>query len=243
MRVQIEKQGLNWERFPAIDAKHTSETQLFEFTDPKGPIPKMGTGARACTSGHFKIWAHFLNTKAPVAFVLEDDATLSKEFSKFIIEAESYASQVDILNFNRQNSKGPNKKITVSRKNSLTGKIFSAQKLLAPHYGTAGYMITRSAASTLITKVKRTNMPIDCLLFSPNISRFSRDFKIYQSFPAFVEPNIQMFHTSIQDERIPSSGSLQNKIKRSYHEVNRIPLLLLHVLIKTAEIKILKFLP
>jgi len=243
MRTQLKKQNLNWERFPAIDANYASEKELFEFTDPKGPIPRMGAGARACTCGHFKIWLHFLSTNAPVAFILEDDAILSKEFSNFITESERHVSQIEILNFNRQNSKGLHKKLVVSKKNVLSTSIFTAQKLLAPHYGTAGYMITRNAASILINNIKRTNMPIDHLLFNPNISKFSKNFNVYQSFPAFSEPNIQTFNTSIQDEMIPESFSLLNKIKRSYHEIRQVPLLIFQLLIKIAEIKILQFLP
>lgn len=241
MSRQLNQTNLTWQRFVAVDALEASEEELNEYVDAEGPIPRMGKGARACTVGHFKIWKQFLETEASVAFILEDDALISKNFSDFISEALKYTDKVDILNFNRQNSKGMNKKLVVSTVNPIKNEIFEAKKLLAPHYGTAGYMITREAASTLINDVKRTNMPIDCLLFSPNVSKVSRDFRVYQTFPAMVEPNIEAFQTSIQNEAVPEAISIFKKIKRAYYEVNRVPLLLLSILLGRAEVKILTF--
>jgi|GEM_PF-5503485 len=241
MRTQLDGQGLSWERFIATDALEASEEELNEYTDAEGPIPRMGKGARACTVGHFKIWKHFLETGASAAFILEDDALLSKHFAEFVGEALRHTAEVDILNFNRQNSKGVHKKLVVSTANPIKNKLFEARQLLAPHYGTAGYMITREAAQRLVYEIKRTNMPIDCLLFSPNVSRVSREFRVYQTFPAMVQPDINAFQTSIQNEPVPQAISVFKKIKRAYYEVNRVPLLLLNIVLGRAKVKILNF--
>jgi len=242
MSKQLNQINVSWQRFVAVDALEASEEELDEYVDIEGPIPRMGKGARACTVGHFKIWKQFLETGSPVAFILEDDVLISKDFSVFIKEALKYKDKVDILNFNRQNSKGTYKKLVVSTVNPIKSEIFEAKKLLAPHYGTAGYMITREAAQKLINDVQRTNMPIDCLLFSPNVSKVSRDFRVYQTFPAMVEPNVDTFQTSIQTESVPEALSILKKIKRAYYEVNRVPWLLIQILLGRAEIKILNFL-
>jgi len=241
MSKQLNQINVSWQRFSAVDALKASDEELNEYVDAEGPIPRMGKGARACTVGHFKIWKKFLETGASVAFILEDDALISKHFPEFMREALKYTDKVDILNFNRQNSKGVDKKLVVSAASPIKNKIFEAKKLLAPHYGTAGYMITRDAANRLVNEVKRTNMPIDCLLFSPNVSKVSRDFRVYQTFPAMVEPDIDAFQTSIQNEPVPEAISVCKKIKRAYYEVNRVPLLLLKILFGRAEIKVLTF--
>jgi len=241
MSKQLDSQGLTWERSVALDALAASNAELEEYTDAVGPIPRMGVGARACTVGHFRIWRRFLESKASVAFILEDDARLTKNFSSFVEIASSYRDDVDILNFNRQNSKGDKKKLVVSRGLSFNNDMFQAQRLLGPHYGTAGYMITRKAAKRLVHEIGRTNLPIDCLLFSPNVSKVSREFQVCQVFPAMVEPNVEAFTTSIQNEVIPKSMSLFHKIKRAYYEINRVPLLLIQVLLRRAEIKVLNF--
>ena len=56
LRNQLENRDLTWERIAAVDARQASEEELAEYTDPTGPISRMGAGARACTAGHFKIW-------------------------------------------------------------------------------------------------------------------------------------------------------------------------------------------
>ncbi|WP_287018327.1 glycosyltransferase family 25 protein [Cycloclasticus sp.] len=241
MRHQLEILGLAWERIAAVDAQQASEEELKEYTDATGPIPRMGAGARACTVGHFKIWKTFLETDAPVAFILEDDVRISERFSDFVEAAPSYSNEVDILNFNRQNSKREQKKLVVSKINPLIDSTFEGKQLLGPHYGTAGYMITRSTAERLCHRIKRTNVPIDHLLFNPNVSTFNRSSRIYQAFPAIVEPDVEKFQTSIQKENIPTSTHWWKKLARLYYETNRIPSMLTHYILGRAEIQILDF--
>lgn len=241
MVVQLNDLGLTWERVTAIDATKAKEEELNEYVDPIGPIPRMGAGARACTVGHFKIWETFLETEAPTAFVLEDDIKISNNFPAFLKFAVNISNCVDILNFNRQDSKNETKKLVVSRQSTLNSDEFVAKRLLSAHYGTAGYMITRSAAEKLCNQLKRTNVPIDHLLFNPNVSSYNRSARIYQAFPALVEPDVKKFRTSIQDEAIPESMKWHKKLIRTYYETNRIPSLLLQYLLGRAEIQTLDF--
>lgn len=239
MTTQLDALGLSWERVAALDAQQASEEELAEYTDPTGPIPRMGAGARACTVGHFRMWHRFLETDAPVAFILEDDARLSENLPAFIHSAQTYANTLDILNFNRQPPNGNEKRLVVSKANTIGNEMFTAMHLLSPHYGTAGYMITRAAAERLCHHLKRTNVPIDHLLFNPNVSSFMRTSRILQTFPAFVEPDIEKFHTSIQDEAVAASLSWQKKLSRLYYETRQTPAILAQVLLRRAEVKTL----
>ena len=241
MRDQLNNLGLSWERIAAVDALQATEEELEQYTDAAGPIPRMGAGARACTAGHFIIWNEFLETDAPVAFILEDDVRISDTFPDFLKMAATYAADVDILNFNRQDSKRDQKKLIVSKIAPLKNDTFEAKRLLGPHYGTAGYMITRSAAERLLHQIRRTNIPIDHLLFNPNVSGLNRSSRIYQAFPAMVEPDTDMFQTSIQAEVIPTSVHWRKKLSRAYYETNRIPSILGQYLLGRAEVQILNF--
>mgnify|MGYP002640257134 CR=1 FL=1 len=241
LRTQLDDLGLTWERVVAVDAKDASEEELAKYTDPTGPIPRMGAGARACTAGHFKIWERFLETNARVAFILEDDVRVSKKLAAFVKTAPAYANEVDILNFNRQKSRRTQKKLVVSKVAPITSDVFTGRRLLGPHYGTAGYMITRSAAERLCYHIGRTNVPIDHLLFNPNVSSFNTSSRIYQAFPAMVEPDVKKFQTSIQGEHIPASVHWRKRLSRGYYETNRIPSMLGQYLLGRAEVKTLRF--
>jgi glycosyl transferase family 25 len=105
MQNHLNGLDLEWERVEAIDALETSEDELNKYTDSAGPIQRMGSGARACTVGHFKIWERFLDMGKPAAFILEDDIKVSRHFFAFIEEASRLVDDVDVLNFNRQNSR------------------------------------------------------------------------------------------------------------------------------------------
>lgn len=241
MSAQLDRLALPWVRVAAIDAALVPENTLGAYVDAVGPIPRMGAGARACTVGHFIMWKRFLETDAPVAFILEDDAKISNSFPAFVEAAVHYAGEVDILNFNRQDSRHEHKKLVVSNVNPLANAVFEGKRLLGPHYGTAGYMITRRAAERLCNHVKRTNIPVDHLLFNPNVSGFNRSSQIYQSFPAMVEPDVEKFQTSIQADVIPASTHWRKKLSRAYYETNRIPSILLQYLLGRARLQILQF--
>lgn len=241
MAAQLNNLGLTWERVAAVDARLATEEELNEYVDATGPIPRMGAAARAVTAGHFVIWKKFLQTDAPIAFILEDDVKISGRFPEFVKVAANYSGDVDILNFNRQDSKHEKKKLIVLKTNSIFNEIFEAKLLIGIHFGAAGYMITRSAAERLCNQIKRTDVPIDHLLFNPNVSSFNRSARIYQAFPAVVEPDVERFKTSIQDESIPASTHWYKKLLRAYYETNRIPYMLMQYLRGRAEIQILNF--
>jgi len=238
---QMDHFGLAFIRFPAIDAKIADPQELDEYVDRKGPIPRMGASARAVTAGHFRIWKAFLETDAPVAFILEDDVRISESFPDFLRGATQFAKRVDILNFNRQDSTGLEKKLILAKKNQIKTDTFVGKKLLSLHFGAAGYMVSRTAAQNLCAEVQRTDVPIDHLLFNPNVSKYARGAKVYQSFPAFVEPDKDRFETSIQDEYIPESTSLRNKLFRAYYEVRGVPSIAAKLLTGRAEIQVLKY--
>lgn len=243
MQNQLNKFDMIWERVEAVDALEANEDELSKYVDIKGPIPRMGAGARACTAGHFKIWEKFLGTGKSVAFILEDDVRISSKFKDFILEAVDLADKLDILNFNLQAPRHREKKLFVAKSPRYQCELFSADKLLGPHFGTAGYMITRNAARRLIEEIKRTNVPIDHLLFNPNVSDFCRKARIYQTFPALVKPSPEIFATSIQSEKIPNARSLPNRLKRGYYEVNQAPRLFAGLVLGQVKIKTLEFLP
>lgn len=239
---QLDAQDIDWQRFSAIDSLSAQTEVLDQFTDDKGPIPRMGAGARACTVGHFLMWKEFLTTGVRVAFILEDDARISSKFKAFMSEAVNLADNLDILNFNRQSPRHKEKKLFVAKRSSYQRDLFTADRLLGPHFGTAGYMITRETAIHLIEDITRTNVPIDHLLFNPNVSEFCRKSRIYQTFPAMVKPSPEIFATSIQKEKVPNARSWPNRLRRGYYEVNQAPRLFAGLVAGQVKVKTLEFL-
>ncbi len=104
-------------------------------------------------------------------------------------------------------------------------------------------MITRKAALHLIEGITRTNVPIDHLLFNPNVSEFCRKSRIFQAFPAMVRPTPEIFATSIQKENVPNARSWPNRLRRGYYEVNQAPRLIAGLVSRQVKVRTLDFLP
>lgn len=80
IRAQLEPQGLVVERVPAVDARLISEDErralgCYRFS-PDGGMPLSVVDAAICLS-HFKALTRFLESDAPFAVVLEDDARIT----------------------------------------------------------------------------------------------------------------------------------------------------------------------
>ncbi len=239
MDEQLDGHGIEWVRFPAVDASKLSDEVLDTLVAPRGPIPRMPRGARACTAGHIAILKGFLETDAEYALVLEDDAVLAPSLAEDI-EALLTTGTFDLLNLNRQTPRGTEKRLVVRRRPALIAGDFAVHDLVGIHYGTAGYLISRDAAQVVLTLYSRPDLPIDHILFNPNVSKLFGRIRVQQLFPALVQPREGLV-SSIQSEPVAEAGKLRRKLQRAWTEVAIAPRLLLGALIGFYMVKELSF--
>ena len=238
---QLSDQGLQWERYPAIDAAKLSPADLDKLVAPAGPIPRMPLGARACTASHIAMLGHFLQTEASHALILEDDAELAPEMGRTLRRILDEGG-VEILNINRQTPRGQDKRLVVGRRSRLYVNGQSVYDLVGIHYGTAGYVISRTAAQAVLKQYQHPNMPIDHILFNPNVSRLFGTVRIEQLFPALVQPR-ESEVSSIQNVPVAGSGKLQSRLKRAKAELSIAPRLLVGLAFGRYQVKTLDFSP
>lgn len=168
MASQLSAQGLKWERFSALDGSKIAGADLDRLVAPSGPIPRMPRGARACTASHIAMLRQFLAGGADYALILEDDAEIAPGTGQ-ALEAILASGDFDILNLNRQTPRGREKQLVVRRTAALRVGGFAVHDLVGIHYGTAGYIISRHAAQVVSERYARPDMPIDHILFNPNV--------------------------------------------------------------------------
>ena len=239
MSDQLAAEGLEWERFPAFDGARMPDAELDRLVAPKGPIPRMTRGARACTASQIAILHRFLETDAKYALILEDDAVLAEGMGK-ALEALLLAGDFDILNLNRQPPRGAVKRLVVRRKPALVMAGFAIHDLVGIHYGCAGYVVSRKAAQVVLDLYARPDMPIDHIIFNPNVSKLFGRIRIQQLFPALVRPREGMV-SSIQNEPVAGAGKIRRKLQRAWTETAIAPRLLLGTLIGFYMVKELGF--
>lgn len=238
MAEQLDAQGMVWVRFPAVDGAGLSDADLDRLVAPSGPIPRMPRGARACTASHIAILRQFLAGGADYALILEDDAEIASELGESL-EAILAAGDFDILNLNRQTPRGRDKRLVVRRKASLRVGGFAVHDLVGIHYGTAGYVISRLAAQAVLERYARPDMPIDHILFNPNVSDLFGTLRIQQLFPALVRPRADKA-SSIQTVPVAGSDRLANRLKRAKAELSIVPRLLVGLAIRRYAVKALE---
>jgi glycosyl transferase family 25 len=239
MAEQLDAQGIAWARFAAVDASKVSEEVFDTLVAPTGPIPRMTRGARACTAGHIAILKVFLAEGSDYALVLEDDAVLAETLGNDLV-ALLATGAFDLLNLNRQTPRRGSKRLVVRRRSALTMDQFSVHDLVGIHYGTAGYLISRAAAQVVLDLYPRPNLPIDHILFNPNVSRLFGRIRIQQLFPALVRPREGLV-SSIQTEPVAEAGRYRNKLQRARTEIAVAPRLLLGVAAGFYTVKHLNF--
>lgn len=225
--AQLDAQGADWVRFAAVDGAKLSEEALDCLVARSGPIPRMTRGARACTASHILIFRQFLETTADYALVLEDDAALAPTLA-VDLAALVAAGGFDILNINRQTPSGQTKRLIVRRRPTLEMAGFAVHDLVGIHYGTAGYVISRHAAQVVLDLYPMPDVPIDHILFNPNLSKLFGRIRIQQLFPALVRPKEGLV-SSIQNTKVEGAGSLKSRLNRAKAEVAIVPGLLLGI--------------
>jgi glycosyl transferase family 25 len=239
VKARLDAQGVEWIRFSAIDANTIDPHALDQMVARSGPIPRMPVTARACTAGHIQIVKAFLETDATHALVLEDDAVFSPHFARDlpkIVEGMGGG----LINISRQIPSGSAKRLLVKTAGAKAVSNYLMPELVGIHYSGAGYLMDRNAAKTILALFPYPDMPIDHILFNPNVSRLGRKIPVRQLFPALVKPR-ENLASSIQTTEVAGAKSIKNQLKRAKAEISIVPRLLLGLLFKRYEIRTLDF--
>lgn len=192
---------------------------------------KLTNGEKACLMSHVALWKHCIDEDFPYIGIFEDDVLLGKESASllnahqwidtiyqqtnsFILRLETFLNPVKLKSISLPCKK--NYKINILR---------------SVHYGTAAYIVSKSAAIKLIKYLQTipTNSfdPIDVLMFDRLL--FRKDLPIFQISPAPCVQELQLLQdksslnsqlenerSSISKDRATSSPSIRTtkKIKK-----------------------------
>lgn len=239
LKEHLDQHNLQWVRFPAVDGTQVSSEYLDSLVAVKGPIPRMPIGARACTASHILILRDFIKSAATHALILEDDAELSDDLSP-VLTSLIEAAPMGILNINRQPSSKNKKSLIVRKTASFSVAHFAIHDLVGIHYGTAGFVIDKISAQKVLDLYPYPDVPIDHMLFNPNISKIYGKIPVRQLFPALVRPSGKL-SSSIQHEPVENSNSFKNKFKRAKAELRIVPRLIFGLLFQRYMVKVLEF--
>ena len=212
MRKQLEKLGLQYERFSAIDAEAASDAFLNQYYSAELNRIKyyvsLSKSEIACYISHLKVCEKILSDNLDYAIVLEDDIELNDSFKlvpyalesvqnwnyikliapfkKKKIVSRSFCAEIPATcNIeNRQFDKTSNTQQIAPTSKDITVPIpFEIVKWRKPPAGTQAYAITRGGAKEFLAKRSRFFRPIDVdLQFT-----WETNLNIQGLFPSFCK--------------------------------------------------------
>lgn len=184
MAAQLERLGLAYERFDAIDAKTADPVELSAPFASEGAMAELTPGDKACTTSHMHLWRRIAPGPEGHAVILEDDVLISDAARKFLSADDWIPPAAGLIKLERFGD--PDQLTVIDRQGA---QVFGREvaPLLSRHPGSGGYIISREKAALLAGMTQKIDLPIDQLLFNPAYSPVFRALSPWQMVPAIVK--------------------------------------------------------
>ncbi|RVD55910.1 glycosyltransferase family 25 protein [Mesorhizobium sp. M2D.F.Ca.ET.185.01.1.1] len=161
--------GVAFERIAAVDAS----TGALNF-----PTARHLTKPEiACFLSHRKCWQIIADGTDQYSAIFEDDVVFRRDAGPFLSNDNWVPPDADIVKLETFFGQ-----VRLARLASI-GNGHSIGRLVGEHLGTAGYVISKTAAQKLLQRTKHLKEPVDLALFSPNSMMCARN-TTYQVTPA-----------------------------------------------------------
>jgi glycosyl transferase family 25 len=184
MAAQLERLGLTYERFDAVDARTADPVELGAPFAAKGAMAELTPGDKACTTSHMHLWRQIASGPECHAVILEDDVLLSEGARKFLATADWIPPAAGLVKLERF---GDSDQLTILGRPGVQAFGREVAPLLSRHPGSGGYVISREKAALLAALTDKIDLPIDQLLFNPAYSPVFRALGPWQIVPAILE--------------------------------------------------------
>ncbi|MCY3672320.1 MAG: glycosyltransferase family 25 protein, partial [Alphaproteobacteria bacterium] len=212
MSAQLDRLGISAERIPAVDARLLAAQEEWEQRT-NGNAPEWHVddlGAVACALGHCRAWGALLASRHPAALVLEDDAELASDLPALLESSDWWPAGARLvrLETDRETVRllGPERGRTPSGRN--------LRALAHRNAGAGGYLIRRDAVAEALAACRRSEMPVDRVLFDLRRSKTARRLRPVQAVPAMVRRRQEAFapDTGLRRRVRRPKGSLQHTL-------------------------------
>jgi len=163
VKNQFDKFDIQHNRIAAVD-KECSDNFAHMQTDCT-KWPALYDAEIACFLSHIKCWEIIARGEANCGAIFEDDVLISKDLKNVFSHAE-LPSDIDILCIESFNCS-----VKLKKYGSIDFSDRKAEALVDFQPGSAGYILTKSAAKRLLELSSQgINCPVDHFLFDPNFA-------------------------------------------------------------------------
>jgi glycosyl transferase, family 25 len=225
MAAQLDRLGLAFERFDAVDAKRVDPAVLREPFAASGPLGALSPGDMACTYSHIHIWRLIAAGPDPYVAVLEDDVVLSDSAPEFLRDSDWIPEGVGLVKPERYGDR--NQLIVIGKpRYAVKGRILAP--LLSRHTGTGGYIISRELAARLAGLEEKIALPVDHLMFNPNNSPAFGWIRPWQLLPAILDQQEAVggatdIHRTREATKPKGLALVKRQLRRNYYDLRLVP--------------------
>lgn len=176
--MQAETAGLALTRVAALDAQAAMDIDgWFAAGGPLGEIPR---GDKCCLLSHRHAWEMFIQSGETHAVFLEDDVRLG---AAALLTGDAWIPpDADVVKLEHYGP--PGQRVLVTDLRDMENG-FRLGRMLSRHTGAAAYVLSRRAAELLLAQ-PRYDLPVDHLLFNPNVSPLFAALAPVQLLPAIA---------------------------------------------------------
>ncbi len=194
MSEQCERLGIKMMRIPAVDAQALAR-QPAAAPDVRKPARRLkqwrgglNPGALACAYSHLKALHAFLETDAPAALILEDDAELADDTPSLLEVVDWWPTGTHIVRLENSISPSPRwyRAAPLWRSSGETPSGRQLHRLERWIPGTAAYLINRRGAEIAIPAFADPYYPADHILFDLRYDTTARRLRTLQILPAMA---------------------------------------------------------
>lgn len=215
----FEKQNVQFEFLDAVIYSNCSQAKIQEIIPGLLNNIMLTSGERGCLLSHLFLYQKCIDENLPYIAIFEDDVVLGTESRQFFVQEQWLRERFDlnksfIVRFETFLTEVETK---TSKVKSYLGREFRV--LTSEHWGTAGYLISQSAAKyilNLCASMKENDIePIDQLIFNKLLNK--NDIVVYQLSPAIVIQEMQLkqeqsiLKSCIEDERLMFKAKLSSQ--------------------------------
>lgn len=187
MNARLEQLGLDFQRIPAVDGKALTPALIADTTLPRVDGTPWAAGEVACFLSHIECWKIAAEHADSHTAIFEDDVHFEPEAGKFLRESSWIPDHVDVVKLETY------RQPTLIDRGSIRALDRSISRLWGRHWGSAAYIVSKSAARKLLDAVGAFDCTVDEFLFDP---REQKNYICYQLHPSIC----------IQDAILNSDG-------------------------------------
>lgn len=213
MQGQFAALGISAERVEAVSIADVAPA-LIEAQSRPGRPWRITAGDLACGLSHQLIWRTIVERDLDCALILEDDALLSPSVVDFLSPGLLNRAGADIIRLETWASRAK----LGTHQHHVGATVL--RELASAQFGSAAYIISRSAAAASLASPERDDMAVDRFLFRRGGIHLLRS-RILQAVPGAA---IQLFRSDVESgassstiERPAVSAPTAPSLKRSLH--------------------------